>query len=213
MKIVARTLSLLLMLLVPVLVQAATFEEGANYKRIIPAQPTEAPKGKIEVVELFWYGCPHCYRFQPYMERWAKQLPADVEYRRMPAILAPHWELLAKAFYTAEALGVTQHIHRPLFDAIHAEKRRMDSPGRIEQFFIEQGVSKDDFEKTFNSFWVDAKVRNAKEMSRRYHAEATPSVVINGKYILNPDNSQGNFNTMIRIMNFLIDKERADTKG
>jgi len=208
MKNVVRSL-LLLLTFVPLFTQAATYEEGTDYTRIIPAQPTEAPKGKIEVVELFWYGCPHCFRFQPYIERWAKDLPADVVYRRMPAILGPNWELLARAYYTAEALGITNSIHRPLFDAIHAQKRRMDSEERLQAFFAEQGVNKDDFTKAFNSFWVDTKVRNALEMSRRYQAQATPSVVINGKYILNPDNTQGNFNTMIKVMNFLIDKERA----
>lgn len=213
MKNVVRSL-LLLLSLVPLLGQAAaTYEEGTDYQRIVPAQPTEAPKGKIEVVELFWYGCPHCYRFQPYMERWAKNLPADVEYRRMPAILGENWAFLAKAYYTAEALGVTGRIHRPLFDAIHAEKRRLDTEDRLADFFAEQGVSKEDFKKAFNSFWVDAKVRNAEEMSRRYQAQATPSVVINGKYILNPDNTQGNFNTMIKIMDYLIAKERAAGKG
>ena len=211
MKNVARYL--LLLLLFPLLAQAASFEEGRNYQRIVPAQPTEAKPGKIEVVELFWYGCPHCYRFQPYMERWLKDKPADVEYRRMPAILGENWALLAKAFYTAEALGVADRIHRPLFDAIHAQKRRMDNEARIRDFFVEQGVSKGDFDKTFNSFWVDTKVRGAREMSRRYQAQATPSVVINGKYILNPDNSDGNFNTMIKIMDYLIDKERAANKG
>jgi len=212
MKNVVRSLLLLLTFL-PLFTQAATYEEGTDYERIIPAQPTEAPKGKIEVVELFWYGCPHCYRFQPYIERWAKDLPADVVYRRMPAILGPNWELLARAYYTAEALGITHRIHRPLFDAIHAQKRRMDSEERLQAFFAEQGVSKDDFTKAFNSFWVDTKVRNALEMSRRYQAQATPSVVINGKYILNPDNTQGDFNTMIKVMNFLIDKERVAGKG
>jgi thiol:disulfide interchange protein DsbA len=210
MKIVARYL--LLLLLFPLMAQAATYEEGRNYQRIIPAQPTES-KGKIEVVELFWYGCPHCYRFQPYVERWLKTKPADVEYRRMPAILGEHWALLAKAYYTEEALGIVDRIHQPLFDAIHAQKRRMDSEDRIMEFFVEQGVSKEDFQKTFNSFWVDAKVRSAREMSRRYQAQATPSVVINGKYILNPDNTDGNFNTMIKVMDYLIDKERGDKKG
>lgn len=212
MKNVVRPLLLLLALL-PLLAQAATYEEGTDYQRIIPAQPTEVPKGKIEVVELFWYGCPHCYRFQPYIERWAKHLPADVVYRRMPAILGDNWALLAKAYYTEEALGITDRTHRPLFDAIHAQKRRMDSEERLQAFFAEQGVSKDDFTKAFNSFWVDTKVRNAREMSRRYQAQATPSVVINGKYILNPDNTQGNFNTMIKVMDFLIEKERAAQKG
>lgn len=210
MKKVARYL--LLLLLLPAFAQAATYVEGRDYQRIVPTQPTDDPS-KIEVVELFWYGCPHCYRFQPYIERWAKNKPDDVLYRRMPAILAPHWRLLAKAFYTEEALGVTARLHRPLFDAIHAQKRRIDNEDRLMDFFAEQGVSKDDFKKTFNSFWVDAKLRSAMEMSRRYQAHATPSVVVNGKYILNPDHTHGNFNTMIKVINFLIDKERAANKG
>ena len=96
MKKIARCLSLLLLLAVPFLAYSATFEEGRNYQRIVPAQPTEG-KGKIEVVELFWYGCPHCYRFQPYMARWLKEKPADVVYRRMPAILGENWALLARS--------------------------------------------------------------------------------------------------------------------
>jgi len=211
MKIFARSLLLLLTVL-PLLAHSATFEEGRNYKRIVPAQPTEE-NGKIEVVELFWYGCPHCYRFQPYMARWLKHKPADVVYRRMPAILGEHWALLARAFYTAQALGIADRIHQPLFDAIHAEKRRMDSEQALEGFFAEQGVSKKDFRNTFNSFAVDAKVNRAREMSRRYQAEETPSVVIDGKYIVNPDNANGDFNTMIKIMDYLIDKERTADKG
>jgi thiol:disulfide interchange protein DsbA len=210
MKIFARAL-LLLLTVFPLLVQSATFEEGRNYQRIVPAQSTEA-KGKIEVVELFWYACPHCYRFQPYMARWLKSKPADVVYRRMPAIFSDRWALLGRAFYTAQALGIVDRIHQPLFDAIHAEKRRMDSEQALMAFFAEHGVSNDEFRKTFHSFAVDAKVRRAREMSRRYQAQATPSVVINGKYILNPDNADGNFNTMIKIMNYLIDKERAAMK-
>ncbi|MEK7322416.1 MAG: thiol:disulfide interchange protein DsbA/DsbL, partial [Pseudomonadota bacterium] len=198
---------LLPLLLLPALAQAAEFQEGRNYTRIVPAQPTES-KSKIEVVELFWYGCPHCYRFQPYLERWVKQLPADVEYRRMPATLAEHWIIHARAFYAAEALGVLDKIHKPLFDAIHAQKRRLDTEERLMEFFAEQGVSNDDFKKTFNSFSVEAKVRRAKEMSRRYQTEATPSIVINGKYILNPGQVEGNFNAMLKVMDFLIEKER-----
>lgn len=201
----------LLLLLVPLLAQAANYEEGRNYQPIIPAQPTET-KGKIEVVELFWYGCPHCYRFQPYMERWLKQKPADVEYRRMPVILGENWALLAKAYYTAEILGIVDRLHQPLFDAIHAQKRRIDTEERLMEFFAEQGVSNEDFRKAYNSFAVDAKVRRSREMGRRYQTQATPSVAINGKYILNPDNADGNFNTMIKVMDYLIDKERAANK-
>ncbi len=198
---------LLIVLCLPVMAQAADFVEGTNYQRIVPAQPTET-KGKIEVVELFWYGCPHCHRFQPYMERWAKKLPADVEYRRMPAVLAQHWAIHARAFYAAEALGVLEEIHQPLFNAIHSEKRRLDTEERLADFFAGHGVSKEDFSKAFKSFAVDAKLRRAREMSRRYETRATPSVVVNGKYIFSTDNANGNFNTMIRIIDALIEQER-----
>lgn len=200
---------LLPLLLVPALAQAADFQEGINYTRIIPPQPTES-KGKIEVVELFWYGCPHCHRFQPYLERWAKQAPADVQYRRMPATLAEHWTILARAYYTAEALGVLDKTHKALFDAIHAQKRRLDTEERLADFFAEHGVSKDDFKKTFTSFAVEAKVRRAAEMTRRYNTEATPSVVVNGKYIINSGQADGNFNTMLKVIDYLVDKERAE---
>lgn len=198
---------LLPLLLIPVFAHAAEFEEGRNYSRIVPAQPTESP-GKIEVVELFWYGCPHCYRFQPYLERWVKRLPADVEYRRMPAILAGHWTVHANAYYTAEALGILDKIHKPLFDAMHAQKRRLDTEERLMEFFAEQGVSNEDFKKTFHSFSVEAKVRRAKEMSRRYETNATPSVVINGKYILDSGQVNGNYNSMLKVMDTLIEQER-----
>lgn len=210
MKHVARYI--LLLLLIPLAIQAAPYEEGTHYQRIIPPQATETP-GKIEVVELFWYGCPHCHRFQPYMERWLKQKPADVEYRRMPVILGEHWALLAKAYYTAEVLGIVDKIHRPLFDAIHAQKRRMDNDDRVMEFFMEQGVTKEAFLKAYNSFAVDAKVRRSREMGRRYQTQATPSVVINGKYILNPDNAEGNYNTMIKIIDYLVEQERNASKG
>lgn len=206
-----KTLSrwLLPLLLLPSLTYGADFQEGRNYTRIVPAQPTES-KGKIEVVELFWYGCPHCHRFQPYLERWAKQAPADVEFRRMPAILADHWTILARGYYTAEALGALDKIHKPLFDAIHAQKRRIDTEERLMEFFAEHGVSNDDFKKTFNSFTVEAKVRRALEMTRRYNTEATPSVVVNGKYIINSGQTDGNFNTMLKVIDHLVDKERAE---
>lgn len=199
---------LLPLLLIPALVQAAEFEEGRHYSRIVPAQPTDA-KGKVEVVELFWYGCPHCHRFQPYLERWSKRLPDDVEFRRMPAVLAEHWAIHTRAYYAAEALGALDKIHKPLFDAIHAQKRRLDTEERLMEFFAEHGVSKEDFKKTFHSFAVEAKVRRAVEMSRRYNTEATPSVVINGKYIVNSGQTDGNFNTMMKVINFLVEKERA----
>lgn len=195
-------------LFAPLLAQADVYEEGRNYTRIVPAQPTDT-SNKIEVVELFWYGCPHCYRFQPFIERWSKKKAADIEYRRMPAIFREDWAILARAYYTAEALGIVEKTHQPLFDAIHAQKRRLDTEDQLAAFFVEHGVKEDDFRKAFHSFAVEAKVKRSKEMSVRYRAEATPSIVVNGKYIMNPDQAGKSLNDMLKVVDFLVEKERA----
>ncbi len=182
------------------------FSEGVAYARIVPAQPTAEPD-KIEVVELFWYGCPHCHRFQPYLERWLKNKPDDVVYIRMPAILSDSWALLARAYYAAEALGKLEEIHQPLFKAIHEQKRRFSTERDVAAFFAEHGVSNEDFRKVFHSFSVESKVRRARQMTRRYHIQGTPSVVINGKYRSNPGMSRG-FDNLIRVIDFLVEKER-----
>lgn len=184
---------------------APSFQEGVDYAKIVPAQPT-ANKNKIEVVELFWYGCPHCHRFQPYVEKWLKTKPANVEYIRMPAILRESWALGARAFYTAKILGKLPQIHEPLFNAIHNEKRRLNTEAAMSQFFAEHGVKPETFRKTFHSFAVDTKVRRARLMTRRYHTMGTPSVVINGKYRTDPGMSKG-FENLIHVMDFLIAKE------
>ncbi|HHM04380.1 MAG TPA: thiol:disulfide interchange protein DsbA/DsbL [Gammaproteobacteria bacterium] len=195
-----------LLCLLPLAATAAPLLEGRDYQRIIPAQPTDSPPGKVEVVELFWYGCPHCHRFQPYMERWVKRQGGKISYRRMPAILAPHWAIHARAYYTAQALGALEQTHRALFDAIHIHKRRLDTEERLAGFYAEHGVDKEEFKKVFHSFTVETQFRRAQEMSRRYQVHATPSVVINGKYILNSE-VPGGFNGMLRIMDKLVKEE------
>ena len=160
---------------------SARFEEAVAYQRITPEQPTST-KGKIEVVELFWYGCPHCHRFESFIDRWLKTKSDKIAFVRMPAVLQEHWEIHARAFYAAEALGVIEKIHPALFTAIHAHKRKLDTDETLEAFFVEQGVSSEMFRKTFRSFGVDAKVRHAREMGKRYGVGGTPAVIINGKF-------------------------------
>jgi len=184
---------------------APNFQEGVEYIKIVPAQPT-ADKNKVEVVELFWYGCPHCHRFQPYVEKWLQTKPANVEYIRMPAILRESWALGARAFYTAKILGKLTQIHEPLFNAIHNERRRMNTEEDMSKFFAEHGVSPDEFHKTFHSFAVDTQVRRARVMTRRYHTMGTPTVVINGKYRTDPGAAKG-FEKMIQVIDFLVAKE------
>ena len=187
--------------------QSASFREGVDFKHIEPEQPTASGK-KIEVIEVFWYGCPHCFHFQPYIEQWARKLPADVDYVRMPAILNASWETGARAFYTAEALGVLDRVHEPIYDAIHEKRQRLTSEGAFAKFFTGFGVDEQDFHKTFNSFAVDSKVRRAQQMTRRYRVEGTPSVVINGRWLTGPGMT-GSYEKLLQVMDFLIAKERG----
>ena len=206
-KLITLLLSLLLTPFVSLAAsQQVNFQEGVSYQTIVPQQPT-SDKDKVEVVELFWYGCSHCHRFQPVIERWLKTIPANVKYVRLPAILNDSWTLLTKAFYTAEALGVLDKTHAALFNAIHNQKRRLDTEEAVIAFYAEQGVDSAEFRKVLNSFSTDSKVRRARLMTQRYGTTGTPSVIVNGKYRVDPGMAGGDFATMINIIDFLVKKE------
>jgi thiol:disulfide interchange protein DsbA len=184
-----------------------TFQEGKAYKHIVPEQPTISGD-KVEVVELFWYGCPHCHRFQPFVEKWLENKSDNIVYIRMPAILRDSWTILARAFYTAQALGKLEEIHLPLFNAIHNEKRKFNTEQALSEFFAEYGVSPEDFRKTFHSFSVDNKVRRARLMTKRYQTQGTPTVIINGKYRTDPGMTNG-FTNMISVIDYLAKIENG----
>jgi thiol:disulfide interchange protein DsbA len=160
---------------------AASYNAGEHYEVISPAQPTSS-KDKIEVVEMFWYGCPHCFRLEPFVERWLKKKPANVKFVRMPGVFRPSWEIHARAYYTAEILGVVDKVHRPMFDAIHEMKQRMNTESSILALFVKHGVPEKDFKRVFRSFAVETKLRRAKDMGTRYQAKGVPALIVNGKY-------------------------------
>ncbi|MGD8559065.1 MAG: thiol:disulfide interchange protein DsbA/DsbL [Gammaproteobacteria bacterium] len=197
------------LILVPGLVLAApTYKEKIHYERVLPAQPTTTDD-KVEVVEMFWYGCPHCNALEPYVKRWEKKMPAEAKFVRMPAIFRPMWELHARAYYTAEILGVLDKTHSAMFAAIHQQKRRLDTQEALQKFFAEHGVSKEDFDRVFRSFAVEAKIRRAKDMSQRYGIQGVPALVVNGKYRTGAKLAGGNAN-IFRVVNFLVAKEAKD---
>lgn len=207
MKVLKIVMALFLSLTVfQTLAQTNKYQEGTAYQLIVPEQPT-ATANKIEIVELFWYGCPHCHRFEPYIERWLKSKPANVEFVRMPAILRDNWEVHARAYYTAEVLGVLDKLHPAIFQAIHGNKRKLDTEDELRAFFEEQGVSKENFNKSFRSFAVDAKVRRAKEMGQRYGVNGTPALVIDGKYRTDSTLVPGSFDELMKVADFLVQKE------
>jgi thiol:disulfide interchange protein DsbA len=191
--------------------QPLDIEEGFQYQLVIPPQPTANPQ-RIEVVEVFWYGCPHCYHFEPYIERWLARKPDNVDFVRMPSVLNPRWTLLARAYYTAELLGVVDSIHQPLFDAIHRDKRRIATEEDVAAFFAEHGVDSEKFRKAFHSFAVEVKLNRARVMARRYGGDGVPTVVIQGKYRTSPGTA-GSYNNAVAVMDHLIAEEARVIEG
>ncbi len=198
-------MSLVLLLLIPF--AHADFEEGVQYQVVDNAQPT-ASGGKIEVLELFWYGCPHCYYLESELDAWLKNKPDDVVFVRVPAILGPSWELHARGFYTAELLGVTDKIHKPLFERIHKEKKQIRNLAQLKEFFVTQGVSAQDFENTYKSFAVITKTNRAKQAAGLYGIKGVPALVVNGKYRTSAG-AAGSNKGMLEVVDFLVERERA----
>jgi len=164
---------------------AWAFDEGIDYKAVAEPQSTETP-GKVEVLELFWYGCPHCYHLEAELQRWLARQPDYVAFRRMPAVLGSNWALDAKVFYAAELLGVLDRIHLPLFEALHREHLPLGDENSLADWFATQGVKRDEFLKALNSFVVDMKVRRATQIGRALGVDGVPTFLINGKYLTSP---------------------------
>ncbi len=161
--------------------QASEPNEGFEFVRITPPVPTQTGD-KVEVLELFWYGCPHCWHLEPAIEHWLEGMPEQAEFRRMPAILNAQWALHARAYYTAEALGVLDRMHPVIFRAIHEQKNPLKDEDSLAKLFAQHGVAEEEFRRTFNSFFVDAQVRRAQDLSKRYDLDGVPAIVVDGTY-------------------------------
>lgn len=181
--------------------------ESAGYETLSPAQPTQHPD-KIEVIEFFWYGCPHCYSLEPLLQQWLKKLPKNVEFIRQPAAFSELWSKHAKAYFTAEALGVVDKIHADFFDTVQNKKEQLETEDQLAKFFVAHGVDEKQFHEAYNSFAVDAKIRQAPVMASRYGITGVPALIINGKYKTN-GSLAGSHEKMIEVMNNLIKQETA----
>ncbi len=195
------------LLMVNVSVQAAGFDEGIEYIKINPPVSTSVKKGQIEVVELFWYMCPHCFRFEPVIQKWLKTKPKNVVFKRIPAVFSPRWRFFAKVYYTEKLLGVEKKIHEPLFNALHKQRASLGNEAAMANFFEKYaGVKKQEFMDVFNSFSVDAKVRKAEDLSKRYGAQGVPTLIVNGKWRTGGAIAGGH-EGMIEVVNHLIRME------
>lgn len=181
---------------------------GAHYVVLDKPVRTQDPD-KIEVTEVFWYGCGHCFRFDPVLHQWAEKLPADVDFRLSPAMWNADMEIHARAFYTAQALNVLDKVHQPLFNALNLEGKRLASEAELAQLFADHGVDKAVFEKTFNAFGVTSQVQQADARARSYKITGTPEIVVDGKYRVTAAMAGGQ-TQMLDVAEFLIAKIRAE---
>ena len=209
MKNLLSALSLFLAFTLPSAAQE--FKEDVNFFPLLVEQPVRTGD-RVEVLEIFWYGCPHCYALEPYLKKWLKNKPEFVEFVQLPAVLNRSWAFDARVFYTFVALGLIDELHEAYFDAIHKDRRRMKKVEQVASWAQEQGVDPQLILDTFNSFGVDSMLANATQMSGRYEADGVPTIIIDGKYRTTVSLAGGH-NEIIDLINYLAQRaqsERAD---
>ena len=190
---------------------------GRDYRVMSAPQPVESGK-RIEVLEFFWYGCPHCNALQPPLRVWLKQKPADVEFRRVPAVFSDSWIPLTWTYYALEAMGIVDKLHYDVFDAIHEQKVRLSDQKVLFDWAAKQGVDANKFAETYNSFGVKSRGMRSIEMTKAYDIPGTPALIVDGKYlvapsmILKPDKTTVDYERYFQVLDQVIAiarKERA----
>ena len=162
--------------------QARAFQSGSDYLTLDKPAATEAPAGKVEVVEFFWYNCPHCNSFEPMFDAWAKKQPKDVSVRRSPIAFRPDFEPQQRLYYVLEGMGKIDELHKKVFYAIHVEKQSLNTADQITAWADKQGIPKAKFLEMYNSFSVSTKVRKATQLQDGYALDGVPALGINGRY-------------------------------
>jgi thiol:disulfide interchange protein DsbA len=182
------------------LAPALALAQQLSWNDLRPPQQVESD-GKIEVLEFFWYGCIHCYNLEPVIEKWEKNRPADVRFRRVPAVFdsGGRTQRDAAYYYAFEALGVLDKLHRPFFDAIHRDRLRLDNADAMNEWLQRNGVDPKKFSETMKSFGVQSKLRRAQQMTVAYRIEGTPTMAVHGRYTIAAENArtpEGMFKTV-----------------
>lgn len=180
-------------------------EEGFDYTVLPNPQPTETGD-KIEVVEVFMYTCPHCFHLEPTLAQWRQTLPANVAFRRMPAVFGPKPDLMARAFFAADLLGAQEPFTQAMFDALHVKKQKITDEAAVVVVAEAAGLKGPEFLKALNSFDVNMKVNRARQATSQYGIDGVPAVVVNGKYRTSPAQA-GSRDGMVKVMDQLIAKE------
>lgn len=187
--------------------QIEKYVAGTHYIEL--KAPVNTPDdSKIEVLEAFWYGCSHCFRFEPLVADWEAKAADDVDFRRYPAMWNALMKIHAQIYFTAEAMDAIELVHEPVFDAINVEGNRLQNEKLIGDLFEEHGIARADFEAAFNSFSVRTKVNQAEKRMQDYEIRSTPNMIVNGKYLITTGEAVRTQAEMLEIVDFLVDKER-----
>ncbi|MBM4195598.1 MAG: thiol:disulfide interchange protein DsbA/DsbL [Gammaproteobacteria bacterium] len=184
------------------------FQEGQDFKVLTAAQGITGAPDKIEVAEAFWYGCGHCYQFDPRIADYAAKLPGDVQFVRIPVMWNPTNQIHARMYYTAQALGKLEEMHTAIFREMHVNGKTLSKEEEVQAFFGKFGVSAADFQKTFRSFAVEGQLKRARDLTERYQIRSVPQLVVNGKYTTDAPGIKS-FDNMFEIVTELIERERA----
>lgn len=186
------------------------FEAGKDFQVLSPAQPTSSDPEHVELTEVFMYSCPHCYSFEPFIKNWlSNEKPVGVNFVRIPAQFNRPAQLHAAAYYAAEALGVGEQVHLPLFQAIHGNRNPLSSEAALRKIFTDNGVDGNDFDNAIKSFDVDTKVRQAQNLGKRYKIQSVPTLVVNGRYVTSGTMAKSN-ERLNDIVNYLVAKEMVE---
>jgi protein dithiol oxidoreductase (disulfide-forming) len=187
----------------------ARFVAGQHYRVLNPAQPTNVPPGKVEVTDVFWYGCGGCFVMYPYLQTWKASKPEAAEYVYLPATLNPGWQPQARLFFATKALGLVDQTHSAIFREMHVNRNPLNTLDQMVKFLGDFGVSEADARDALTSFSVDAELRAADVRARRFQLSFVPAIVVNGKYVIGVEQAGGP-EAVLEVINYLVALEAGN---
>ncbi|VAW53646.1 Periplasmic thiol:disulfide interchange protein DsbA [hydrothermal vent metagenome] len=205
MRFIQKISLLGLLFLLPILSYAQDYVEGKSYNKLSQNIATQTGD-KIEVLEFFWYGCPHCFKFEPTLTEWKKTIPSNVQFIRVPAPLNANWMVHTKTYYALETMGEGDKHHTAIFNAMHVKKMKLRDKESIANFLEKRGVDKAKFLSTFGSFAVEMRAKQAYQLAKQYKVEGVPMLAINGKYTISGQQA-GSYKAMVDISDSLFKLE------
>tara|TARA_Y200000002_G_C22580429_1_gene620636 strand:+ start:373 stop:1002 length:630 start_codon:yes stop_codon:yes gene_type:complete len=181
------------------------FAEGVHYEKLEPPLKEVNDSSKLEIVELFWYGCPHCFEFEPYLKRWVNQNDKKVNLTQVPAVFSKNWIPHAKAFYSAQNVGYFDTLHENLFKAIHVDRKKVYTKSKLIKFASDIGIPRNEFEKSFSSFKTDLQVKKAMAITKSSGIRGVPAIIVGGEYASSP-RMAGSYKKLIEVIDYLAKK-------